>query len=254
MAATRCSVVVGQVFDLPFSGLNEFFHGLQGLSRTLRVTALFAGVAIAGVIALPIRAQSKLPETPRFEVASVRPAAAGAGSASLVFKVDAARVDIRCMRFAELIEDAFGMPGNRIANLASTTGLRFDIAAKLPPGASEDQIPEMLQALLADRFKLSIHRETKELQGYGLVVARGGLNVPPASMEPDAPAAAADPDRPPPLSGRVNLNGVQLSWTIIPNPTGVGFTEVLSSPRMGTVRDSFSLVQTEPGNVWRLPT
>ncbi len=38
---------------------------------------------------------------------------------------------------------------------------RFDIVAKLPAGPSKDRIPEMLRALLADRFNMTLHRETK---------------------------------------------------------------------------------------------
>ncbi len=108
----------------------------------------------------------------QFEVASVKPDAEGAcgiGATSTVFKVDAARVEIRCMTLADLIEDAFGVTGNRnsITKPDWTFGReapRFDIAAKLPPGASEDQIPAMLRALLADRFKLAVHREIKQLR------------------------------------------------------------------------------------------
>jgi uncharacterized protein (TIGR03435 family) len=51
---------------------------------------------------------------------------------------------------------------------------RYDIVAKVPSGAPESQIPDMLQALLAERFKVSVHRETKELPVYALVVAKKG--------------------------------------------------------------------------------
>jgi uncharacterized protein (TIGR03435 family) len=54
---------------------------------------------------------------------------------------------------------------------------RFHIDAKLPAGAPPGQIPLMMQALLADRFKLEFHRETKILQEYALVVAKGGPNL-----------------------------------------------------------------------------
>lgn len=54
---------------------------------------------------------------------------------------------------------------------------RFDITAKLPEGAKEDQIPQMLQALLAERFKMVVHRETKEHAVYALVEAKGGLKL-----------------------------------------------------------------------------
>jgi len=40
---------------------------------------------------------------------------------------------------------------------------RWDITAKLPAGSDPKQIPEMLQALLRERFQMKMHRETKEL-------------------------------------------------------------------------------------------
>src|ERR1035438_466659 len=52
-------------------------------------------------------------------------------------------------------------------------GDRYDIHAKAPPTTSEQQLRVMLQSLLAERFKLQIHRETKELPVYSLVVLKG---------------------------------------------------------------------------------
>jgi len=49
-----------------------------------------------------------------------------------------------------------------------------DIQAKLPAGATRGQVPEMLQALLAERFKLRIHRETQQRPIYALVVSEKG--------------------------------------------------------------------------------
>jgi uncharacterized protein (TIGR03435 family) len=51
---------------------------------------------------------------------------------------------------------------------------RFDIQAKIPNGVSKNQVPEMLQALLAERFKLAFHHDRKTQSVYGLVVARDG--------------------------------------------------------------------------------
>ena len=52
---------------------------------------------------------------------------------------------------------------------------RYDVVAKVPPNASKEQRMLMLQALLAERFKLVVHHETKELPIYTLVVGKGGL-------------------------------------------------------------------------------
>lgn len=53
----------------------------------------------------------------------------------------------------------------------------FDISAKAEGPASNDQLRIMLQALLADRFQLKFHRETREQPVYSLVLAKGGSKL-----------------------------------------------------------------------------
>ena len=52
----------------------------------------------------------------------------------------------------------------------------FDISARAPGDTplTNDQLKQMLQALLADRFRLGVHRETKEMAVYSMTVAKGG--------------------------------------------------------------------------------
>jgi uncharacterized protein (TIGR03435 family) len=60
---------------------------------------------------------------------------------------------------------------------------RYDIVAKVPAGAPESQIPEMLQALLAERFKLLAHREQKELPALALVVTKNGPKLAKVALD-----------------------------------------------------------------------
>jgi uncharacterized protein (TIGR03435 family) len=60
---------------------------------------------------------------------------------------------------------------------------RFTINAKLPAGVPRDQIPRMMQALLAERFHLEFHRVTKTLPEFALVIAKGGPKLPEASED-----------------------------------------------------------------------
>jgi uncharacterized protein (TIGR03435 family) len=64
---------------------------------------------------------------------------------------------------------------------------RYDIVAKTAPGTTRDQALQMMRALLAERFKLALHREQRVLSYYALVVAKGGPKMPEAN---DAPARA----------------------------------------------------------------
>jgi uncharacterized protein (TIGR03435 family) len=76
---------------------------------------------------------------------------------------------------------------------------RLQVDAKLPAGAKREQVPEMMQALLADRFGMRAHRETKELPVYAIVVGKGGLKMKESPPDPDADNAAA--------SAPVNVTG-----------------------------------------------
>jgi uncharacterized protein (TIGR03435 family) len=66
---------------------------------------------------------------------------------------------------------------------------RFDISANIPAGATRDQVPEMLRALLRDRFKLMSHPERREFPVYELTAAKSGLTIKPSVPDPNAPAA-----------------------------------------------------------------
>jgi uncharacterized protein (TIGR03435 family) len=64
---------------------------------------------------------------------------------------------------------------------------RFDILAKMPEGANKDQVPQMLQALLAERFHMVAHRESREESVFALVVGKGGAKL--QDSPPDAGAS-----------------------------------------------------------------
>jgi uncharacterized protein (TIGR03435 family) len=57
---------------------------------------------------------------------------------------------------------------------------RFYIQAKAPGAAGDSDMMIMLQSLLADRFKLTLHRESRPLSGYALVPAKGGAKLKPS--------------------------------------------------------------------------
>jgi uncharacterized protein (TIGR03435 family) len=76
----------------------------------------------------------------------------------------------------EWIELAYGIADRHYALIgpAWLDTERFDVNAKVAPAVPRQQMLAMLRALLADRFKLQAHQETRELNVYRLVVARGG--------------------------------------------------------------------------------
>src|SRR5580698_10347869 len=60
----------------------------------------------------------------------------------------------------------------------------FDIMAKTAEPVSTDQLRFMLQALLAERFKLTLHREQRSVPLYSLVVDKGGPKISEVQQEP----------------------------------------------------------------------
>jgi uncharacterized protein (TIGR03435 family) len=105
--------------------------------------------------------------------------------------IDAARVDIGFMSLADLIRAAYRVKPYQISGPDWMREQRFDIVAKLPDGASPDQVPEMLQALLAERFSLKVHRESKEHSVYALVVGKNGPKLKESAPGADAPPGDA---------------------------------------------------------------
>jgi uncharacterized protein (TIGR03435 family) len=65
---------------------------------------------------------------------------------------------------------------------------RYDIDAKSAGAAKGPELMAMLQTLLAERFQLAVHHESKAFSGYALVVAKGGLKIP--AVEPGKPSVS----------------------------------------------------------------
>lgn len=178
-----------------------------------------------------------------FEVASVK--AAGpldpqkimSGQMRIGKKVDKARVEYSSMSLDALIMEAYKVKSYQIAGPDWISGMsapRFDIQAKMPDGATEAQIPEMLQALLAERFGLKFHRDTKEHNIYALVVAKTGLKMKP--FEAPAESAADDPGQGIKVSGNMqDGKGV----TVKGGQEG-GTTKVNMGPDMKNMHIEFS--------------
>jgi uncharacterized protein (TIGR03435 family) len=107
---------------------------------------------------------------PKFEVASVKRANLCAVGRS----IDPRSVTLTGMPLKPVLMTAFGVRIDQIEGPSWLETDCFDISAKIPDGGSLDQLPAMLQALLAERFKLAAHKEDRARSGYALVVDKGG--------------------------------------------------------------------------------
>ncbi len=109
-----------------------------------------------------------------------------------------------------LVARAYGTKGlYRLATPSWMANEFYTIEAKLPANASQADAAAMLQALLAERFQLATHHESREMVGYALVVANGGIKMTPAAPGSGEPAAGNDGA---PQNLQMNRDG----WTELP--------------------------------------
>lgn len=127
-------------------------------------------------------------DSPSFEVASIRPSSEQVAQVSAGVRVAGSQVRMTAMSVKEFIVIAYGAKPQQIVGPEWLGQSRFDVAATIPADASAEQFPQMLRALLAERFQMTMHRETKEFPVYVLGVARGG----PKFELSKAPAPVAD--------------------------------------------------------------
>jgi uncharacterized protein (TIGR03435 family) len=170
----------------------------------MRIICLRAG-GLAALLAATAAFSQTPPSSPlAFEVASIKPAgpldpvAIQKGKMNIGMKVDGAICNIGSFSLRDLIRTAYEVKDFQITGADSLgsplDAQRFNIQATMPNGATEKQVPQMLQTLLAERFKLVVRRETKDQSVYALVVAKGGPKL--KESEPDPPTAAVPAEGP----------------------------------------------------------
>jgi uncharacterized protein (TIGR03435 family) len=141
--------------------------------KSVLLAAAFAGGALAQTAKLP-----------SFEVASVKVAAPCCAPGQWrESKVLDDRIDFRYVTMKYCVAAAYGLKEYQVSGPAWINEARFDILAKAAEGTRKDQIPAMLQTLLAERFQLEVHREKKEFNVFALVVGKGGPKLTPTSPE-----------------------------------------------------------------------
>jgi uncharacterized protein (TIGR03435 family) len=91
-----------------------------------------------------------------------------------------------------MVSYAFGLKPYQLAT-ANRGEATFDVTAKIPAGATKEQVRVMMQNLLIERFKLTYHYEKKEGQVYDLIVGKSGLKMKEAAPEAPPPADGATP-------------------------------------------------------------
>jgi uncharacterized protein (TIGR03435 family) len=155
------------------------------------------GIALLTVIGLAQSHDTGPVPAAQFEVASIKPNGSASPCDSLIRYLPGGRINANNVPLRSLIRSAYRVKDFQITGGSDwTSAARYDVIAKATQGTSQDQLPVVMQAILADRFKLIVHRETKELPVYALVAAKQGRKLsqskgacvePGSSIPPSAP-------------------------------------------------------------------
>jgi uncharacterized protein (TIGR03435 family) len=141
-------------------------------------------------IALPVLlACSSFGQTPTFEVASIRrsvPYNESGGKVNIGVHIDGSQVHCVSLSLRDYLARAYRTKTTMISGPDWTASETFDISATLPAGSTPAQLPEMLQALLAERFGVKLHKEKKEFPVYVLLPGKGALKLKESPPDPDA--------------------------------------------------------------------
>ena len=170
-------------------------HPLLGSAKTIRSTTLW----IAG-LALAAQVSNFAAQVSSFEVASVKPVNPPAGPHVVSLIINHGRLNIEAAELRQIVGQAYAVQRIRVlGGPVWADSDQFDIVAKAESAdATRDEIRSMLQTLLAERFKLVVHHETKEMHAFSLVLAKSGSKF-----------KVAAPDRKSGMTDTVGPNGQQ---------------------------------------------
>jgi uncharacterized protein (TIGR03435 family) len=183
------------------------------------------------ILGLAVMAVAQKPDDPAFEVASVKQSAPPQPNAQFVFfgparggpgTRDPEQITWANATLRNLLMTAFDLQSYQIVGPDWISTERYDIAAKVAPGASKQQVPLMWQTLLKERFGLVLHREAKEFVVDELTVARNGPKLKTSDLPADADAftpgeARMKMDK----TGLPEMNGYGLINSLTATPSGV---------------------------------
>jgi uncharacterized protein (TIGR03435 family) len=118
-----------------------------------------------------------------FEVASIKPTAESEVRKRADIQSVPGSVTMRSVGLIHLMIWSYKISPYQVTNPGVSENVRFDIQAKAAGPAKTDEMRLMMQKLLAERFQVKLHRETREMPAYVIVEAKGGHKLTPT----DAP-------------------------------------------------------------------
>lgn len=166
------------------------------------MTRAFAGVSLIAILSCVGFGQAA-ESAPKFDLADVHASAKASNPYMSGGVLRGGRYDLRNATMVDLIRTAYSIDDNsRIQGGPAWLDTdRFDIVAKAPQSTSPESVKLMLQALLADRFKLVVHIDTKPMPVFALLMGKGkpkmkesdGKGPPGCQGQPQNPAPGEIP-------------------------------------------------------------
>jgi uncharacterized protein (TIGR03435 family) len=126
-------------------------------------------------------------DLPSFELATIKPSGPGSPPASIQV-LAGGRLVTANTPLSMLVPWAFNVDDTRIVGFPREASARFDIVAQAPGGQfARGEVYLMTRRLLAERFRLAVHRETRQLTTYTLAADAGGPKMTVVPPEPAGP-------------------------------------------------------------------
>jgi uncharacterized protein (TIGR03435 family) len=141
--------------------------------------------------------------TEEFEVASVKPSAPVPPNGGVYFgpvrggpgTPDPELITWSYARLRDLLMTAYNVKNYQLSGPAWLNTERYDVVARVPAGATKEQVSVMWQRLLADRFGVMVHHESREFQVEELVIDKGGSKLKETAWDPTSPLPPGPPQR-----------------------------------------------------------
>jgi uncharacterized protein (TIGR03435 family) len=156
-----------------------------------------------------------------FEAASLKPTADPGKDGRIMRQMkggpgssDPGRFTYSNVTLKMLVQMAYNLKEFQIEGPDWIDGDGYDLVATMPQGTTQEQSNQMMQTLLAERFKVVFHRETKPMPVYALVVGKNGSKMKEVEVQAASEAPLADPSA---RGGRSGRGGIRLMMS----PTGI---------------------------------
>lgn len=135
--------------------------------------------SILGVVFLTAAAANAQATGPAFEIASVKVGQPGREQ----IEVGPGSVTMRSVRLPGCIRWAYSVREDQVSGPPWMTDVWFEITGKAAGPATHEELRKMMQTLLAERFKLTLHRQVKEMSALVMTVSKGGHKMKAVEVE-----------------------------------------------------------------------